>query len=108
MLVRFDRLLQSRAELAGKPLHQLIDVWAQSDPSPNRQCEATRVGQLISKAMHRLDAAATILTMSIDMSQPVRQEQRRPYVYSDEEMQRILAGAEKMGGHRAAPTPPRE
>jgi integrase/recombinase XerD len=29
MLLRFDRFLQSRAELAGKPLNQLIEVWAQ-------------------------------------------------------------------------------
>jgi integrase/recombinase XerD len=93
MLLRFDRFLQRRAELAGKPLNQLIEVWAQSDPSPNRLCEAKRVGQLISKAMHRLDPAATIFPMSIEMSQPVRREQRRPYVYSDEEMQRILKAA---------------
>jgi hypothetical protein len=53
MLLRFDRFLQSRAELAGKPLNQLIEVWAQSDPSPNRLCEAKRVGQLTLKAMHR-------------------------------------------------------
>src|ERR1022692_3121453 len=90
MLLRFDRFLQSRAELAGKPLNQLIEVWAQSDLSPNRLCEAKRVGQLISKAMHRLDPAATIFPMSIEMFQPVRREQRRPYVYSNEEMQRLL------------------
>ena len=36
MLLRFDRFLQNRAELVGKPLNQLIEVWAQSDPSPNR------------------------------------------------------------------------
>src|ERR1039457_583446 len=82
MLLRFDRFLQSRAELAGKPLNQLIEVWAQSDLSPNRLCEAKRVGQLISKAMHRLDPAATIFPMSIEMFQPVRRGQRRPYVYS--------------------------
>ena len=93
MLLRFDRFLQRHAELAGKPLNQLIEEWAQSDPSPNRLCEAKRVGQLISKAMHRLDPAAAILPMSIEMSQPVRLEQRRPYVYSDEEMQRILKAA---------------
>ena len=93
MLLRFDRFLQSRAELAGKPLNQLIEVWAQSDLSPNRLCEAKRVGQLISKAMHRLDPAATIFPMSIEMFQPVRREQRRPYVYSNEEMQRLLRAA---------------
>jgi hypothetical protein len=93
MLLRFDRFLQSRAELAGEPVNQLIEVWAQSDPSPNRLWEAKRVGQLISKAMHRLDPVTTIFPMRIEMSQPVRREQRRPYVYSDEEMQRILKSA---------------
>jgi integrase/recombinase XerD len=93
MLLRFDRFLQSRAELVGKPLNQLIEVWGQNQPSPNRLCEAKRVGQLLSKAMHRLDPAATIFPMSIEMFQPVRREQRRPYVYSDEEIQRLLKAA---------------
>jgi integrase/recombinase XerD len=62
-------------------------------PSPNRLWEAKRVGQPISKAMHRLDPVTTIFPMRIEMSQPVRREQRRPYVYSDEEMQRILKAA---------------
>jgi len=61
MLLRFDRFLQHRAELAGKPVNRLIEVWAQSDPSPNRLWEAKRVGQLISKAMHRLDPAAAVV-----------------------------------------------
>jgi integrase len=93
MLLRFDRFLQSRAELTGKALNQLIELWAQSDPSPNRLCEAKRVGQLMSKAMHRLDPAATIFPMSIERYQPVRLEQRRPYIYSDEEIQRLLKAA---------------
>jgi integrase/recombinase XerD len=93
MLLRFDRFLQSRAELADKPLNQLIEVWAQRDPSPNRLCEAKRVGQLISKAMRRLDPAAATSPMSVEMLQPVRWEQRRPYVYSDEEIQRLLKAA---------------
>ncbi len=94
MLLRFDRFLQSRAELAGEPVNQLIEVWAQSDPSPNRLWEAKRVGQLILES----DASARSLppqssSMSIEMPQPVRLEQRRPHVYSDEEMQRILKAA---------------
>jgi len=47
----------------------------------------------MSKAMHRLDPAATIFPMSIEMCQSVRLEQRRPYVYSDEEIQRLLKAA---------------
>jgi integrase/recombinase XerD len=93
MLLRFDRFLQGRAELASKPLNQLIELWAQDDPSPNRLWEAKRVGQLMSKAMHRLDPAAAIVPMSIEMCQPVRRELRRPHVYSDEEIQRLLKAA---------------
>jgi integrase/recombinase XerD len=93
MLLRFDRFLQSRAELAGKPLNQLIELWAQADPSPNRLWEAKRVGQLLSKAMYRLDPAGTIFPMSIEMWLPVRRELRRPYVYSDEEIQLLLKAA---------------
>jgi integrase len=94
MLLRFDRFLQGRAELAGKPLNQLIEPWAQGDPSPNRLWEAKRVGRLMSKAMHRLDPAAAIVPMSIEMCQPVRRDLRRPYVYSDdEEIQRLLKAA---------------
>ena len=47
----------------------------------------------MSKAMHRLDPAATIFPMSIEMCPSVRLEQRRPYVYSDEEIQRLLGAA---------------
>jgi len=93
MLLRFDRFLQIRADLAGKPLNQLIEVWGQDDPSPNRLWEAQKVGRLISKAMHRLDPTITILPVSADIYQQVCQQQRRPYVYSDDEIQRLLQAA---------------
>jgi integrase/recombinase XerD len=89
----FDRFLQGRAELAGESLNQRIEMWGQSHPSPNRLCETKRVGQLISKAMHRLDPTLTILPMSVEMYKRVHQQQRRPYVYSDEEIQRLLNAA---------------
>jgi integrase len=52
--------------------------------------EAKRVGLLISKAMRRLEPAVPILPMSIDV---YRHQQRQPYVYSDDEIQRILKAA---------------
>lgn len=93
MLLRFDRFLQSRAEMAGKPLNQLVEFWAHGDPSPNRLWEAKRVGRLISKAMHRLDPAVAILPTRIAICQPARRELRRPYIYSDEEIERLLKAA---------------
>lgn len=101
MLLRFDRFLQGRAELTGKPLSQLVELWAQNDPSPNRLGEAKRVGQLMSKAILRLDPAATRFPMSIEMCQSVRLEQRRPHVYSDEEIHRLLKAALAFSSPRA-------
>ena len=93
MLLRFDRFLQSHTELAGNTLNQLIEAWVQSDPSPNRRWEAKRVGQLMSKAMRRLDPAAATLPMSIEMCWPAHRELRLPHVYSDEEIHRLLKTA---------------
>jgi integrase/recombinase XerD len=93
MLLRFDRFLQSHSELAGNALSRLIEAWVQGDPSPNRLWEAKRVGQLMSKAMRRLDPAAAVVPMSLEMCPPVRRELRRPYVYSDEQIQRLLKAA---------------
>ena len=93
MLLRFDRFLQSHTELAGNTLNQLIEAWVQSDPSPNRRWEAKRVGQLMSKAMRRLDPAAATLPMSIEMCGPAHRELRLPHVYSDEEIHRLLKTA---------------
>jgi integrase len=93
MLLRFDRFLQSHTELTGNALNQLIEAWVQSDPSPNRLWEAKRVGQLMLKAMRRLDPAAAVVPMSIEICQPVRRELRRPHVYSDEQIQQLLKAA---------------
>src|ERR1039458_3594536 len=54
MLLRFDRFLQSRADLAGTPLTHLIEVLPQSHLSPNRLCEGKRVGRSDTK----IEAAA--------------------------------------------------
>jgi integrase len=47
----------------------------------------------MSKAMRRLNPAAATLPMSIEMCQPVHRELRLPYVYSDEEIRRLLKTA---------------
>jgi integrase len=93
MLLRFDRFLQNHSELAGESLNKLIDAWSESHPSPNHLWEAQRVGRLISKAMHRLDPTVPILPIHADAPRGAYPQQRRPYLYSDEEIQRILKAA---------------
>jgi integrase len=93
MLLRFDRFLQSHTELSGEPLNRLIEVWNQSDPTPNRLCESWKVRRLLSKAMHRLDPGVPFLSPGVAMYRLTSQQERQPYVYSDEEITRLLRAA---------------
>jgi len=102
MLLRFDRFLQGRVELASEPLYRLIAVWSESQPTPNHLCEAQKVARLISKAMHRLDPTVAILTIDAKVQQRIYQhQQRQPHVYTDEEIQRLLRAARSFPSPRA-------
>lgn len=92
-MLRFDRFLQCRADLTGAPLCRLIEVWSESNPCPELLCTAWKVGRLLSKAMHRLDPNVPILPPGTDACRRVRRKHRRPYLYTEEEIQRILQAA---------------
>ncbi|OGA42844.1 MAG: hypothetical protein A3G24_09870 [Betaproteobacteria bacterium RIFCSPLOWO2_12_FULL_62_13] len=92
-LLRFDRFLQGHAELTGAPLPKLIEVWSTNRTSPQHLLEAQEVGHLLSKAMHRLDPSLAMLPVGADMYRRVRQQHRRPYLYTEEEIKRILQAA---------------
>ena len=93
MLLRFDRFLQSRTELAGEPLHKLVEGWSESNPTPNRLYEARKVGHLLAKAMHRLDPDLPIVSPGVAVYQRPSQQGRPPHVYSDVEIRRLLQSA---------------
>jgi integrase/recombinase XerD len=93
ILLRFDRFLQGHAELIDAPLDRLVEIWSECHPSPNRLFEAQKAGHLISKAMHRFDLGTPILPLVGDVRRRACQQQRRPYLYTDEEIQRLLRAA---------------
>ncbi len=92
-LLRFDRFLQRHPDLAGAPLARLIDLWGASYPNPQHLHEAQQVGRLLSKAMHRRDPSVTVLPIGADVYRRARQQQRRPYLYTEEEIQKVLLAA---------------
>lgn len=92
-LLRFDRFLQHHSELTSAPLPKLIEVWGLSKTSTQHLLEAQEVGRLLSKAMHRLDPSVAILRIGADMHRRVRQRHRQPYLYTEEEIRRILQTA---------------
>jgi integrase/recombinase XerD len=89
-LLRFDRFLQGRPDLTAAPLRKLLDDWRAYNPRPQHVLEVYRVGRALSKAMHRLDPAVPILPVDADASRRVKQIHRRPYIYTEAEIVRLL------------------
>lgn len=93
ILLRFDRFLQSHSELSGEPLNKLVEVWSNSDPTPNHLFEAWKVRRLLSKAMHRLDPSVPIFSPRANLCHLTSPQERQPHVYSDEDIKRLLLTA---------------
>jgi integrase/recombinase XerD len=60
-LRRFDRFLQVRPDLIGKPLPQLIEAWRQAGTSLHHALEAQQCGRILSKVQARHDPTAAII-----------------------------------------------
>jgi integrase/recombinase XerD len=100
-LLRFDRFLQSRADLAGVPLRALLDAWRRSNPRPRHRMEVGQVGRLLSKTMHRLDPTVAIVPFDGDAARRAKQLQRRPYIYTEAEILRLLEATRTFESSRA-------
>jgi integrase len=92
-LLRFDRFLQRRPDLIGEPLSVLVRAWAEAGSGVHHRWEAQVCGRVISTALHRLDATTAILRVDRQLSRQVRQQHRRPYICTAEDLQRIVEAA---------------
>ena len=96
MLRRFDRFLQGRLDLIGKPLPQLIDAWRQADTGLHRAHEAQQCGRILSKAQARLDPTAAIMPTDPQLWRQMRASHRRPHIYTEEEVAKLLDVARRL------------
>jgi integrase/recombinase XerD len=92
-LLRFDRFLQHHPELIGQPLRVLIGTWAKAGPSLQHQWVAQACGRAISTALRRLDGTTDVLRIDPLLERRIRQQHRRPYLYTAADLQRILEAA---------------
>lgn len=93
MLHRFDRFLQGRPDLKDKPLTRLVEAWRQAGTGAQHALEAQQCGRMLSKAQARLDPRAAIIPLDRQLSRQVRAKHRRPYIYTEEEVAKLLATA---------------
>jgi len=105
MLHRFDRFLRPHPSWRRLPLSGLLARWAESRPTPHRLYEAQDVGRMISTALHRRDPSVAIMLGSPEVRRRARQQYRRPYVCTDEEIRRLLRAALRFPSPQASLRP---
>ncbi len=92
-LRRFDRFLQGRPDLVAEPLPELIDAWRQAGSGLQHALESQQCGRILSKAWRRADPTVALMPTDRHLERRVREQHRRPYIYSEEEVRGLLATA---------------
>lgn len=90
LLDRFDQFLKSRVDLLDQPLSVLIDAYRQARHGLTRALDAQRCGRLLSREAHRRDPSVPILPMDRQLEREVRARNRRPYIYTPEQVAKLL------------------
>ncbi len=99
MFLRFDRFLQKNPELAKEPVRVMLQRWAGTRPTAFRAAECEWLGRTLAKARNHLDPSVPVPKRDLRPQQAFARGWRRPYIYSPEEVRRLLDIA------RAYPSP---
>jgi integrase/recombinase XerD len=89
-LLRFDKFLQSRPDLSHQPLRVLVREWTKAGGTARHAWDSYQVGRTLSKALRRTDPAIQGVPRDRRLDRLARQSYRRPYIYSEEEVRRLL------------------
>jgi integrase/recombinase XerD len=92
-LLAFDRYLQRRPEAASQSLPLLVREYADAGCTPEARLERLQSGRTLMQAMQRHDAAITPLTLDKGVVREALRKRRKPYIYTEEEVRRLLAAA---------------
>lgn len=103
--LRFDRFLQAHKELAGEPVSVMLQRWSAAHSTPNHVAECERVARALGKAQRHLDPSIELKRLDSRAQQQVARQWRRPYIYSPEEVRRLLDTARSYPSPRAALRP---
>jgi integrase/recombinase XerD len=104
-LRRLDRFLQGRPDLAGAPLPVVIREWANARSTPQQRLECHVTGRTLSRALSRIDPAIETIPWDQRILEAAHQRHRRPYIFSEQEVRRLLATALSVPSTRASLRP---
>ena len=100
-LLRFDRFLQSRPDLSGQPLKVLVREWTKASLAPSHALLCQGVGRTMSKALNRLDPTFEVLPCDRRVDRQAFQLRHRPYIYTEDEVRRLLEVARNFPSPRS-------
>lgn len=100
-LLRFDRFLQGRSGLNDQPLAVLLQQWAAESTTLHHAVERQQVARNLSRAWQRIDPNVDLPKVDRRLSRRRLQEQRRPYVYTPQEVRRLLDTAREFPSPRS-------
>lgn len=98
-LLRLDRFLQGRPNLSGNSMTVLIREWASTRSGPQQALECQLVGRTLSRALSRIDPTVEIIPWDRRISQEALRRHRRPYLFSEDEVNSLLATALSLPSH---------
>jgi integrase/recombinase XerD len=104
-LLRLDRFLQGQPDAPNQPFAVLIQRWAQQAPRLELRQARVRVGRVVAHALQRQDPSVTIPPLNRQLEREVRRRQRRPYIFSAEEIQKLFQTALALPSPRASLRP---
>lgn len=87
---RFDRFLQVRSDLTDQPLPALLQQWRAARPTLEHAWECQQLGREIAKAWRRFDPSIELPPVDRRLCCQIKQQRRRPYIYTPSELRHLL------------------
>jgi len=92
-LLRFDRFLQRRPDLSGQPVKVLVREWTNAGSGSQHAFDCHQAGRALSKALRRIDPTIESIAFDRRLQKQAQQSHRRPYIYTEDEVHRLLEAA---------------
>lgn len=99
--LRFDRFLQGRGDLIDLPLAVLLQQWAADGTTLHHAVERQQVARNLARARQRIDPRVELPKVDRHLSRQRVQEQRRPYIYTPQEVRHLLETAREFPSPRS-------
>lgn len=100
-LQRFDSFLQGRSDLIDQPLPVLLQQWAAEGTTLHHAVERQQVARNLATAWQRIDPRVELPKVDRRLSRQRVQEQRRPYIFTPQEVQHLLDTAREFPSPRS-------